>query len=309
LTKALQPNNVKYMSRFIFAALGWLCINSAAHAQQAPGRDLFEFPLGLLGEAAALSSQMAGGLWNPASAALAAPRRAAFGFAGLTTPQEQGVQLNLVAAAYNVRPRLTASLSLASASVNDVLRTDTDPQSLGGEIPYNSTILSLGAAASRANTVFGLTARYRWGTSDEEHTGVLGVDAGLVVDRIAHSPVRVALSTFLFSPARRASDATYLAAADVPLFSRDSTLRLRAGVSVSHTEGRGHGEYTFGTLRYRQIDISAGLSETFDYGNLSRGWRLGCGLNYAGYTVAIGREDGAAGLGASYQFVFKRVLP
>jgi len=56
------------MSRFIFAALGSIVLAGPVAAQQVPGRDLFEFPIGLLAEPAALSAQMTGGLWNPASA-------------------------------------------------------------------------------------------------------------------------------------------------------------------------------------------------------------------------------------------------
>lgn len=295
------------MSRFIFAALGLIGVTSVAAAQQVPGRDLFDFPLGLLGEAAPLSTQMTGGLWNPASASLTGRGRAAFGFAGLTSPQEQGVGLDLIAASYRVRPSVTATLSVASASVSDILETETDPQSLGGEIPYGTTVLSAGVAAVRNNLSLGVATRYRWGTSDTDHLGALAVDGGAVLDRVAGTPLRLAASTFLFSPGR-SDQATYFAAADVPVFTRDTTLAVRAGVSTSHTEGRGRDEFGFATARYRQLDLSGGLSRSFAFGNANNRWRLGCGLHYAGYTVAIGREDGAAGLGASYQFLFTRVV-
>jgi hypothetical protein len=307
LTSTLRVGNLKYMSRFIFAALGSLVVTATAAAQQVPGRDLFEFPLGLLAEAPALSMQMTGGLWNPATASLRAPRRAAFGFAALTTPQEQGVRLDMVGGALNVRPDLTASLSIVNAGVTDILRTDTDPQSLGGEIPYGTTLLSAGLAASRRNVSLGAALRYRWGTSDSDRSGALATDAGVVIDGFGVVPVRVALSTFLFTPNHR-DDASYLAAADIPVVVRDSTFSLRTGYSVNRTENRGREDYIFGTSRYRQLDLSAGLLRSDAFGNTSRSWRLGCGLHYAGYTLAIGREDGAAGIGASYQFLFTRVM-
>src|SRR3954469_13171834 len=99
------------MSRFIFAAIASLVLSSsvAAQSRQVPGRELLEFPLGLLAEAAPLSMQMTGGLWNPATVSLTGPKRAAFGVAGLTTPQEQGVQLELLGGAYRVRPKVTAA--------------------------------------------------------------------------------------------------------------------------------------------------------------------------------------------------------
>jgi hypothetical protein len=299
--------NLNYMSRFIFATLGSLVITATAAAQQVPGRDLFEFPLGLLAEAPALSMQMTGGLWNPANAALHAPGRAAFGFAALTTPQEQGVRLDMVSGAYNLRPSLTASISAVNAGVSDLIRTETDPHSIDGEIPYGSTLLSAGLAGTRQHVTVGAAARYRWGSSDSDHQGILGIDGGVLVDGIGRVPVRLAASTFLFSPEGN-DEASYFAAGDVPLFARDSTFSLRAGYSFSHTETRGHESYTFATSRYEMLDLSAGLAVNSVFGSTNRSWRLGCGLHYAGYTLAIGREDGAAGLGASYQFLFTRVM-
>jgi len=75
------------MPRFIFAALIPLVVGQAAAAQLS-GRDLLEFPLGLVAEAPPLSTRMTASLWNPAASALSAPDRGAFGVAGLTTPKE-----------------------------------------------------------------------------------------------------------------------------------------------------------------------------------------------------------------------------
>jgi hypothetical protein len=296
------------MSRFIFAALGSLAVSGAAAAQRVPGRDLFEFPLGLLAEAPALSMQMTGGLWNPANAALPSARRAAFGLAALMTPQEQGVRLDMLGGALNLRPTVTATLSVVNASVSDIIRTDVGgPASIGGEIPYGSTLLSGGLAARRGNVTVGGALRYRWGETDAENRGAAAIDGGVMVDGIGVVPVRVALSTFLFTPNRR-DEASYLAAADVPIIRRDTTFSLRGGVSSNRTAGRGREDYLFGTSRYRLLDLSAGVVRNVAFGNTSRSWRLGCGLHYAGYTLAVGREDGAAGLGASYQFLFTRVM-
>ena len=300
--------NVKYMSRFIFAALASVGLTNAAAAQEVPGRDLLDFPLGVLAEARALSSQMPGGLWNPAAAVLSPSDRGALGFAGITTPQEQGVRLEMVAAEYRVRPSVTASLSFADASVSDIFKTETDPQSLGAGVPYGTSLLSGGLAWRRANLSVGAAARYRWASLDSEHSGVMSFDGGAILDGEARVPLRVALSTVLLSPSRHREAAPYLAAADLPIARRDSTFVLRGGYSISHTEGRGGEEYAFATSSYRVFDASAGVSQSTMYGNMDRRVRLGFGLHYAAYTVAIGREDGAAGIGASYQFLFTRVI-
>jgi hypothetical protein len=298
------------MSRLIFAAMATIGIAGAAAAQQTPGRDLFEFPLGILAEAPPLSTQMTGGLWNPAASALGPTQRAAFGFAGLTTPQEQGVRLDMVGAAYRLPKGFTASLSFAQASVADILQTETDPQSLGGEIPYATTLLSAGASTVvRQNVSLGIAARYRWGSLDTDHSGQFSVDAGAIVDRVAGTPVRLAASTFLFNPEKGNQEASYMGAADVPVFRHDSTLVVRTGYSLTQTEGRGREDYAFATSTFYQFDLSAGIAQSSIYGHANRRLRLGFGLKYAGYDIAIGREDGATGFGASYQFLFTRVFP
>src|SRR5262245_55926208 len=279
------------MSRFIFAALGSLSIAGSAAAQQVPRPDLLEVPVGLLAEAAPLSTQMTGGLWNPATAALSPQRRAAIGFAGLISPQEQGVTLNFLAGAYRLRRDLTASLSVVSGSVNVIFKTDTDPTTLGGEIPYGTTLLSAGLAGMRHGVSVGLATRYRIGNSDTENRGTFAVDGGLLVDRIGPVPLRIAASTFLFTPSNRDREASYFAGADFPIYRRDSTIAFRIGESISHTEQRGRESYSFATAKYHQIDLSGGVSRISEFGNASNRWRLGCGVHYASYTVAIGRDD------------------
>ena len=296
------------MSRFTFAALASFVLSAAAAAQQVPGRDLLDFPVGLLAEPAPLSMQMTAGLWNPATSALGPHRRSAIGFAGLTTDNDQGVRIDMLGGAYQARPGITASMSFTQASVSDIPRTLTDPQSKGNEIPYGTTLLSAGVATTRRNVTVGLAGRYRWGSLDADRAGAFSLDGGVIVDRLAGTPVRLAVSTFLLSPSRTEST-TLFAAADLPLLQRDSTFAVRAGYSQSRTDGRGREDYVFGTSEYRRIDLSAGVSRTMMYGNVNSRMRLGLGLHYAGYNIAIGREDGVGGFGASYQFLFTRVFP
>src|SRR6185503_1312741 len=95
LTSVSQSDKLKYMSRLMFAALTSLVLvtSERAAAQRVSGRDLLDFPL---------SRQLNAGFWSPATAMLSPSSRAAFGFAGLTTPQELGVHLEMLAASYKV---------------------------------------------------------------------------------------------------------------------------------------------------------------------------------------------------------------
>jgi hypothetical protein len=212
-------------------------------------------------------------------------------------------------ASYAPRPNVTATASVASASVADLLRTETDPQSLGGEIPYSSTLVSLGVARSTRWVTLGVAARYRYGAADADRASTFATDVGAVFDHVAGTPVRFAASTFLFKPSTHNSDASYQLAADVPVFGIDTTAALRAGYAANFMGIRGREGYAFALGRYRQLDFSAGVAHANAFGNTELRWRFGAGLHYAGYTVAIGREDGGAGLGASYQVILKRVLP
>jgi hypothetical protein len=214
----------------------------------------------------------------------------------------------MLAAAFKLKSNITGSASIAQASVSDIFRTGTDPQSLGAEIPYSTTLLSIGAATTRKNVTFGVSTRYRWGTADTDHSGVFALDGGVIVDGVARVPIRLALSTFLFNPSASSTEASYFAAADIPVVRVDTTLSVRGGYSIAKTEERGREHYAFGTTSYRQFDLSTGVSTTTEFGNTSHRWRLGFGLRRAGYTVAIGRETGGAGLGASYQFLLTRAV-
>jgi hypothetical protein len=297
------------MCRMSFAAMVSLAIlhSRGVGAQRVAGRDLLDFPLGTLAEAPVLSAEMSGSIWNPASTMLRPGTRAAFGFAGLTTPQDIGVKLEMIGGAYRLKPNLTGSVSVAEASVADILKTETDPTSLGGEISYGTTVLSAGLATRYKSATAGVSARYRWGNVGGDHSSAFATDVGASIDNIAHTPIRIAVSTFLLSP-NGTADASFLAAADLPVFRRDSTAMIRAGMSEMRTTGRGDERYAFATGKYRQIDLSCGMATVHEFGNSSRRWRLGLGVHRAGYTVAIGREDGGAGFGGSYQFVLTRAV-
>jgi hypothetical protein len=308
LREASGSDNLKYMSRFTFAALASFVATSAVAAQQVPGRDLLEFPIGLLAEAPPLSSQMPGGLWNPGRITPPTGTRGSIGVAALTTPTEQGVDLAMLGGEYRVRRNLTMSLSYAQASVRDIFRTTTDPQTTPGEIPYETSVISLGAATARGPVSIGVAARLRSARFDDERSSVGSFDVGGVYDRVAGTPLRIAASTFLLSPSRSREESAYSAAADLPLLSRDSVFNVRGGLSVSHTDGRGREDYLFATSAYRELEASAGIAQTAEFGHTTRRLRLGVGLRYAGYTVAFAREDGAGGIGASYQFLLKRFI-
>jgi hypothetical protein len=305
--------NLKYMSRFTFAALASVLLSASAAAQKVPARDLLEFPLGLLADAPALSTRMTASLWNPASRSADSSDHAEIGLAGLTTPQNQGVQLGMIGGEYRIRRGLSAAVSFAQASVSDIIRTETDPQSIGGEIPYGTSLFSAGVAMTDRRSKLGtwsagVAARYRWATVDGDHGGAFSLDGGVIVDRILGTPFRGAASTFLLSPATGEEASTFMTAVDVPVYRRDSSATVRLGYSFSGTQSRGRDDYVFTSIDHRWFNVTGGFDWSSAFGDQDRRLRLGLGLRYAAYVVAIGREEGAAGLGANYQFLVTRAI-
>ena len=91
----------------------------------------------------------------------------------------------------------TKGQSVAQSSVGDIQRTDTDPQSIGGEIPYRSMIVSGILAAERGAATLGIALRRRTGTVDLTRGRVTSFDVGAILDRPAGLPIRAALSLLL----------------------------------------------------------------------------------------------------------------
>jgi hypothetical protein len=134
------------------------------------------------------------------------------------------------------------------------------------------------------------------------------MDFGVYADRVFGTPLRVAASTFLLRPAGTPEPATLLAAADFPLIARDTSVTLRGGIAVQRTIGRGREEYFFAAGTYRQFDARVGIAQGTAFGNVNHRARLGAGFHAGRYAVGIAREDGAAGLGASYQFLLSTMF-
>jgi hypothetical protein len=297
------------MCRMTFAAaaaLSALMIACPLLAQQVPGRDLYQFPLGTLAEPAALATAAGGGFWNPATLALGDTTRLLLSATALSSPIEQGVSAQLGTVAYRVRPSLTAGLQFSQASVADLLRTDTDPQSIGGEIPYRSTIIAAVAALRRGSATLGLALRRRTGNVDDVTGHATSLDIGGTIDRPFRLPIRLAGSTFLQSVTGKSDRVSLLGAAEglIPLGSVD----VRAGVAAQHDRDSGSETYLYASGRVPYFELRGGVVRQSTFGATTTRMRLGLGLRYARYLVGVAREEGTAGLGSTYQFMLTTVF-
>ncbi|MBL0939628.1 MAG: hypothetical protein IBJ03_12080, partial [Gemmatimonadaceae bacterium] len=133
------------MRRVLVGGLAALLWASPGRAQGVPARDLWEFPLGALFEPPAIAVEPGAGLWNPATIALTPDARFRFGVASLAAGAAQSVDGQILSGSWRRSSGVTWGLSIARAAVAGLVRTDSDPQSLG-DIPYTTSLVSLAAA-------------------------------------------------------------------------------------------------------------------------------------------------------------------
>src|SRR5665213_2308315 len=147
-----------------------------------PGRDLLTFPIGLTAEAPALGNTAGTGLWNPATALLPEGYHWRITAAAMNAPSEIAVAAQLFSIAAEWK-NTTFGLSVARASVSDILRTDTDPQSIGNPVPYSTTVISLLAVRRiTPHLSVGAALRERTGALDDVTRSGTSVDVGAVAD-------------------------------------------------------------------------------------------------------------------------------
>ena len=311
MTASLPAGNLNFMRHIVFGGLGLLlAANSIATAQGVPGRDLLELPIATVAEAPVLARLAGDGLGNPAAVFLRNGARLRLTGASLEGPSDQGVTAQLVAAAYALRPRTTVSVTVLRASVSDLVQTEDDPQSIGGEIPY-TTVLASTSVARRTNehVTLGVAVRYRYGELAGERSGAVGVDGGLVADELPWRGARVAASTFLWRPANGAAERTrFSAGGDLRLAGPDSLRELRGGYAAAFTEQMSREHYVFTAGRYGSFEGRAGALRLSAYGNADWRFRVGIGLHRARYLVGVAREETGAGLRATYAFTLTSTL-
>ena len=201
-------------------------------------------------------------------------------------------------------------MSVARAGVNDITRTDTDPESIGDPVTYGTTMVSL-AIARRVSSKLsvGVALRERNGTLDDVSRTGFSLDFGAVAEHLTKFDIKVGASTFLLTPGAAASEpASWLFGFDGRVAGPDSTHSVRVGYSLQVAQALFTEHYMFASARLGDWEIRGGPLQTdiFDGANIRL--RLGIILHYAGYTVGVAREDGVNGLAPTYQFTLTSLL-
>ena len=185
------------------------------------------------------------------------------------------------------------------------------PYTAGNEVPYATSVASLGAArAFGAHLTAGLAARLRTGRLDFDSRRSVALDAGVVADHLTPVDARVAIATFLASPwSTTAERASVSFAADARVSPAAARYRVRAGIASQVTQRGPTDTFANAALWIGGWDVHAGVALTDAYGARNTRSRLGLGFTYGKYHVGLAREASPADLGSSYQFALTTTWP
>ncbi len=295
--------------KFLCGLAAWLG-GVSLQAQSVPARDLWEFPLGIILQPAALTADPAGGLWNPAVNGLLKGQQIRVGVVSLSAPSDIGVEGLAVGAAYRRDDNRVFSVSIARNAIGGIVRTEFDPQVVG-EIPYSSLMLTAGASAELLpNVRFGAALRWREGRMDTETRHALAADVGIQAEVPSFRKLRIGVSSFLWRPGREIDDRpSFLAAADAVLLSYTDLASLRAGYSLNAVNRGSREQGPYAQVQLDRLEASVSYV-TMRTNNSFQNYRIrsGIAMRYAKYLVGVGREEGVSGLGPMYQFTLSSVL-
>jgi hypothetical protein len=298
------------MGRMIFAIAFLSLLSAPLFAQAIPGRDLLRFPIGSMDRAPALGSGLGDGFGNPAAVAVLDTATMHVGIAALQTASQQGVTMQLGALAARLPERIVLTASFARAAVSGLVRTETDPQSLGDEIAYGTQLYSVGMAKRIVGPIaLGAALRYRRGELDVSTRGELGADFGVLASHLPIRDLSIGVGTFLWRPGRSLDQSTAInIAGDIRLAGATALREMRGGYSSSAIVSGAREEFIFLHGRYGIWEGRGGLARDIVHGTHPWRTRLGLTVNVAPYAVGIAREENGADLEAIYQFTLSARL-
>jgi hypothetical protein len=297
------------MRRIVFTLLAISPLAAWGQSGEIPGRDLLTFPIGLTAEAAALGTTAGSGLWNPATVLLPDGYRWRLSAGAMNAPSDIAVSAQLFSVAGMWRGT-TLGLSVTRALVSDILRTDTDPQSIGDPVPYGTTVISLAAARRLSpHLIAGVALRDRSGSLDDVNRSGVSLDIGVIAEHLTRFDMKVGASSFLLSPGAGASARpSWLFGVDGRVAGPDSVHSARVGYALQVAQNLFTEHYIFASARWGDWEVRGGPVQTDVFGAANFRMRLGIVLHYFGYNVGVAREDGVNGLAPTYQFSLSSLL-
>lgn len=298
------------MRHLTFALAIAALVPAVAGAQRVPGRDLLQFPLAALDRPAALGTDLADGLGNPATLVVVAGARLRLGAAALQTPEAQAVSAQLLTASHSLSERIVVGLSAARWAVDDIGMTTTSPDVSEGDVSYGTAMLSVSAARRNTRNVsVGLSLRTRTGSAAGARRTAVAVDGGVLLDSLWRD-ARIGVASFLWRPAQTEDERTTIhVAGDLRVWGASAIREARAGLSVDFTEPDERLEFLFASGRSGPFALRLGLARTVRWEDGPWRPRLGVGFHYDKYVVGVAREEGVDGIGPVYQFTINATYP
>ncbi len=291
----------------LLLAAGALALPGAARAQPAIVSDLWKLAAGTLVVPAALADDGSAALWTPAAVLSPTGSAMRIGIEAVHSPSEIGVNGGVATVAFRAGKVGTVKLVYGRLGVDGLVRTETSPEAIGGDIAAYSEVLSAGIArAIGAGFTAGIAARSLSGRLDIATRTQLGLDLGLRYSDTTR--ISFGVATRFFDPSLGAGEsaASYSAAASYrtaerPLWGTTATLLFWYGATWSHGEGMQH-LFSAGLALGGVAELDLGTAREETAGIQVWRSRLGVSLDVGRYRVYLGRDGGVNAFGATYRF-------
>ena len=294
------------------AVLALAVVGGLGTARDAPGQaavasDLWQVAGATLVVPGPLADDGSAALWMPAVALDPATSVLRIGVESIHAPSDVGVSGGIATVAVRLGAIGTLNAVYGRLGVDGLVRTETSPEGIGGDVPVYAEVISLGFARTLApGLAAGAAVRSMAGQLDVVTRQQLGLDFGLRYT--ASNRITLAVATRFFDPTfRQASQAAVYGAAvsyrtlPGPMLGTSGVVTLRYGATLSHGEGAQH-LVSAGLALARVLELDAGAArETVDGASSWRS-RLGVGLAAGRYRIYLARDGGVNAFGATYRF-------
>lgn len=275
-------------------------------AAQVPlATDLWRVAAGTETRPGALAEGALAPFWTPA-VVLADSVRVRAGIESIHAPEEIGV--TGATAALLLRSRAgTLAFTYGRVGLDDIVRTETSPEAVGGNVPAWASAASAGLARRFGDhAVAGLAARVLSGRLGDQDERRLALDFGVTWSPLPRT--RAGFATRYFDPllGRGAAEASYIAGLTHTLPAFDAwgapaRLEARYGLAAQRGEAVQH-LLAAGLVLARILALDVGAAREAVAGESYWRTRFGIGLVAGHYHIDVGRDGGVNGFGATYRF-------
>jgi hypothetical protein len=278
-----------------------------AVAQPAIASDLWRVASATLVVPAPLAVDGSAALWTPATVVPPSGPSTRVGVEAIHSPADIGINGGVATVDIRAGSLATFNLVYGRLGIDGLVRTETSPEAIGGDIAAYAEVLSFGVArAFGRGLVLGVAARALSGRLDVASRSQWSADVG--VRYTDATGLTVGFATRFFDPTLRQAEmaSSYSGAVsyrtpESPMWGTRGALVFNYGVTLAHGEGAEH-LLSAGLTLGGSVQLDAGAEHEAVAGTAVWRSRLGIGLGVGRYRVYLGRDGGVNGFGATYRF-------